>query len=222
MTESPPTITQINHEAKATSTSARRLKMEPQHPWAPRRVPGAAHCFQVLQPRAPPGTGGGRRNVGSARAGPRSIPSLRQTAEWREPSLRAPGKNAQPAQRGPAGRAPKNPGWNRGEERLKGRRAEEALHTLEMPFAVDPHGCGVHGSRPAPTCWIRRGCRAGGPRKHGSRRPVDPPMPLPFRRLPQPRRSETASACRLPGPGPGSRRRGRGKAQTSGLRRLKI
>lgn len=162
--------------------------------------------------------------MGSARAGPRSIPFLRQKAEPREPSLRAPEKNAQARKEAGTRREGSKesmvePG---GRKRLKGLQAEEGLHTLEMPFAVDPHGCGVHGSRPAPTCWIRRGCRAGGPRKHGSPRPVDPPMPLPFRRLPQPLSGDTASACRLPGPGPGSRRRGRGKAQTSGLRRLKI
>lgn len=43
-----------------------------------------------------------------------------------------------------------------GRKRLKGLQAEEGLPTLDISFAVDPHGSRVHGSRPAPTCWIRR------------------------------------------------------------------
>lgn len=59
---------------------------------------------------------------------------------------------------------------------LKGLQAEEGLHTLEMSFAVDPHGSGVHGSRPAPTCWVRKEYRARRPREHGSSRPADWPV----------------------------------------------
>lgn len=67
---------------------------------------------------------------------------------------------------------------------------------------MDPHGSGVHGSRPAPTCWIRRRRRAGRPREHGYPRPPRRRQPpLPFRRPPHPRSGDTASACRGPGPG---------------------
>lgn len=37
-----------------------------------------------------------------------------------------------------------------------------------MSFAVDPHGSGVHSSRPAPTCWVQWGCRVRQSRKHCS------------------------------------------------------
>lgn len=57
------------------------------------------------------------------------------------------------------------------QETIKGTAAGEGLHTRERCFAVDPHGLEAHGSRQAPTCWVRTGGRMGRPRTQSSRGP---------------------------------------------------
>lgn len=147
-------------------------------------------------------------------ARPGSIPFLRQNPEPIPPSGHREGRTSQKRQKT---RTQKNSEESMveppGRKGLKGLQAEEGLHTLEMSFAVDPHGSGVHGSRPAPTCWVRRGCRAGRPREHDSSRPGEGQSPLPFRGLPHPRRTDTASGRRISGSRSGFKaRRRKGKS----------
>lgn len=68
----------------------------------------------------------------------------------------------------------------RGEKRIKGTAVEEGFHTLEMSFAVDPHGSGVHGSRPAPTCWVRERVAPGGQENTAPRGRFITRSPLPL------------------------------------------
>lgn len=157
------------------------------------------------------------------RAGIRSLPAAKPRSK---PSFR-PEQDARVRRekQRPSARTLNNQLWNHeGRKGLKGLQPEEGLRTLEMSSAVGPHGSGVHGSRPAPTCWVRRKCRAGRPRKHGSSRPVDRPVASPLPRATTP----TQQRCRVCPPSfrgrnaASGRQGGSGKAQTSGLRRLKI
>lgn len=84
-----------------------------------------------------------------------------------------------------------------------------------MPFAVDPHGSGVHGSRRTPTSRLWKGVAPGGrensaPGGRLTRRP-----PFPFRRVPHPRSTDTASARRVSGAGAGFKAQGRKEESTN-------
>lgn len=142
-----------------------------------------------------------------------SFPFLRQSPGRSLPSGHREGRTSQ--KRKGAGTWGKNSKESmvepRGEERIKGTAAEEGLHTLEMSFAVDPHGSGVHGSRPAPTYWVRDSVAPGGHENTATRGRFISRSLFPFRKLPHPRNRDAASTVRVSGTESDSKARRRKK-----------
>lgn len=116
---------------KGTSTSAFKLRLElqlqrawaeSQHLWEPRRAPGAAHCCLVLQPTAPPGTGGHGWRLKGAR-GPAGIRSRAEAEPGTEPSFR-PQRRTHKAEK-KSSRDPKGELWRLNGGTMRGGRIKE-------------------------------------------------------------------------------------------------
>lgn len=78
-----------------------------------------------------------------------------------------------------------------------------------MSFAVDPHGSGVHGSRPGTYMLGRERVSPRAAEETRLSRPVDPPVAFSFRGPPHPRSRDASPPAWFPGPNPGPRARRR-------------
>lgn len=104
--------------------------------------------------------GPGGREARPAPSPGQSQPRARPPAKTREESKEKKGRGAARDNSGAEAGARGAAGAGR-DGGTAGGRAGGRRRTLQGASAGDPHGAGVHGSRPGPTCWARRGIPAG-------------------------------------------------------------